>query len=631
MYFVTRIFIELAAGLNRVGCLDYTRCCKPMADDFAQSVKQQADIVRIIGDYVRLDRAGAQNFRGLCPFHSEKTPSFNVHATQQFFHCFGCGQSGDVFTFVQKMESQSFPESVRTVAQKCGIPLPKREFSSPEEAKEARLRGKLLDIEEAACVWFEEQLKTPEAAAAREYLTGRGLAAEAIAKFRIGFAPDSFNALRDRFKGTFDEETLRASGLFSWKQQEDGSAGQLYARFRKRITFPISNESGRVIAFTARALESGDKAGPKYINSPETPLYTKGNVLFNLDKAKQTIRQYDFALLVEGQMDCISVWMQAAKNVIATSGTAFTEAQVRLLGRFTKQVIVNFDPDTAGANAAEKSIGMLTEEGFTVKVVALDGGLDPDRYIRERGAAAYLAAIKGAQRHPDYLIARARTLFPARNAEAKVKAINYLLPHIRRMPNRISRDEFAADAAQKLGIDSALMRQELKQAAATRRDSVQSSQARISEGMSEAEKFLLRALAAPAGDLAREMVRERLLTTPSLYDSLPAQAAIAAMLHASDPGTLLSTTEDAHVRGLLAAALLGIKQVVNEHLAAWTLMTLERNVLERREQELQRLVTDASRAGRMEEVSRLENDRRELIREKVAFDRSLDAAVEKLR
>ena len=269
-----------------------------------------------------------------------------------------------------------------------------------------------------------------------------------------------------------DPETLRASGLFSFKPQEDGTPGPLYSRFRKRITFPIANESGRIIAFTARALESGDKAGPKYLNSPETSLYTKGNVLFNLDKARQPIREANFAVLVEGQMDCISAYLAGITNVLATSGTAFTEAQVRLLSRYTTRVIVNFDPDTAGANAAEKSIALLTEEGFEVKVVALEGGLDPDRYIRERGAKEYAAAFVAARRHQDYLIDRARQLFPPRTPEAKIKALNFLLPHIRRMPSRIARDEFAADAAQKLGIDSALVREELKEAASKRRDSI---------------------------------------------------------------------------------------------------------------------------------------------------------------
>ena len=274
--------------------------------DFAATVKQQADIVKIVEGYIRLRKAGAQNWTGLCPFHKEKSPSFNVNAVRQFYYCFGCQATGDVFTFVGKMENAGFPEAVRLVAQKCGIPLPKREYSSPEEAAEARLRRKLLDLHEAATVWFEERLRGPEGAVAREYLASRGLTPEGIKTFRIGYAPDSFNALRDALSSMADAETLRASGLFSQKEHEDGSRGQLYDRFRKRVVFPISNEGGRVIAFTARTLETGEKAGAKYINSPETALYSKGHVLFNLDRAKAAIRQMEFAVLVEGQMDCIS-------------------------------------------------------------------------------------------------------------------------------------------------------------------------------------------------------------------------------------------------------------------------------------------------------------------------------------
>ncbi len=261
-----------------------------------------------------------------------------MHAVRQFYHCFGCNESGDVFSFVQKIENVSFPEAVKLVAQKCGIALPKREFSSPEEAQESRQRGKLLELHELATSWFEEQLRSAEGARAREYLTSRGLTAEAIAKFRIGYATDSFNALRDRLQGTAPPDLLRLSGLFSSKEQPDGSAGPLYARFRKRITFPIHNESGRVIAFTARALDSEEKSGPKYMNSPETPLYSKGQVLFNLDKARQAIRERTFALLVEGQMDCITAYMAGFHNVLATSGTAFTEMQARLLSRYTKRL-----------------------------------------------------------------------------------------------------------------------------------------------------------------------------------------------------------------------------------------------------------------------------------------------------
>jgi len=486
--------------------------------DFAQTVKQQADIVKVIEGYIRLRKTGGVNYTGLCPFHKEKSPSFSVHALRQFYHCFGCQVSGDVFSFVGKIENVTFPEAVRIVAQKCGIPIPKREFSSPEEAAGARMRARLLDLHEAATAWFEEQLRGPEGAVAREYLAGRGLTPEGIKTFRMGYAPDSFNALRDRLKGMADDETLRASGLFSAKEQGDGSLGPIYDRFRKRVTFPIANESGRVIAFTARALESGEKAGAKYINSPETPLYSKSSVLFNLDKARTAIRQTEFALLVEGQMDCISVFLRGIQNVIATSGTAFTEQQVAILKRHTSQVVVNFDPDAAGSNAAEKSIALLTEEGFSIKIVTLEDGLDPDRYIRERGVEAYTKALRGARRQADYLIDRARAAFPGTSSEQKVKQMNFLLPHIRRMPEKLARDQFAADAAQKLNIDSAVLREELRQAALRRRDHVETR----AVVLTEVERVLLRALAItdPDDEQARRLAAQALAQNPAWFEHL---------------------------------------------------------------------------------------------------------------
>jgi DNA primase len=589
-----------------------------MADGFAQSVKQQADIVRVIGEYVRLTKGGAQSFKGLCPFHKEKTPSFNVQAAQQFFHCFGCGQSGDVFTFVQKMENVSFPEAVRTVAQKCGIPLPKREFSSPEEAQASRLRSRLLEIHDEACKYFEEQLQSPEAARAREYLTSRGVSSDAIAAFRIGYAPDSFSAMRDRFQGAFDDEVLRASGLFSSKEQDSGGAGPLYTRFRKRITFPIRNEGGRVIAFTARALEADDKSGPKYLNSPETSLYTKGHVLFNLDKAKQAIRQLEYALLVEGQMDCISVYMAGIGNVIATSGTAFTEAQARLLGRHTRQVFVNFDPDTAGANATEKSIALLIEEGFSVKIVTLEGGLDPDRFVRERGVQAYIAALRSARRHSDYLIERARALYPPVTPDAKVKALNFLLPHMQHIPSRIARDEFAADAAQKLAIDSALLRQELKQAAFARRSDVSTKNA-FTPKWSEAEKLLVRALILPAGTPALVLAKQRLTEEPDLYDGLAASRLLALFVEPESVSDPMELAPDDDTRHALAAALLNnTSEVLPEHVEE-ALHSLRRGRLERRQRDLRRSLTEAERRGDAAAV-------RELMEEKLALDRALREA-----
>ncbi|WP_213805622.1 DNA primase [Granulicella sp. dw_53] len=586
-----------------------------MSDNFAQLVKQQADIVRIIGDYIKLRKTGAQNYTGLCPFHKEKTGSFSVNATHSYFYCFGCHEKGDVFTFVMKLENISFPEALRVVATKCGIPLPQREFNSPDEARDAGLRRSLIDIHEAATQYFEAQLKSPGAARAREYLTGRGVSAETIARFRIGYAPDDFNDMRDRLKAHFNEEVMRASGLFSSKESEDGTAQPIYARFRKRITFPIANEQGKTIAFTARALEEVDDKGrgvAKYLNSPETPLYTKGQVLFNLDKAKASIRQLNFAVLVEGQMDCISVFMAGVQPVIATSGTAFTEMQVRLLGRFTKNIVVNFDPDTAGITAAEKAISMLVEEDFEVKVMTLEGGLDPDRFVREQGIQAYTDAIRTAKRYSDYLIDRAREQFPTRSADAKVKALNFLLPHIRRMPNRIQRDEFAADAAQKLGIDSAILRQELKQAAAQRVESVRSHSG---EPASEIERVLLRALVLPEDDPARILAAEQLQLHPEWYDTLPAATVLESLANAPAPANPLDAAPDNQGRVLLARALEHAPDQTSSQSTSIfdqvedVLHILERDWMGRRQREIRSLIAEADRRGDQDMLSKLNTEK----------------------
>jgi len=577
--------------------------------DFAQTVKQQADIVKVIEGYIRLRKAGAQNYSGLCPFHKEKSPSFSVHAVRQFYHCFGCQASGDVFSFVGKIENVTFPEAVRIVAQKCGIPLPKKEFSSPEQAAESRLRMKLLELHETATAFYEDQLRGPEGAVAREYLAGRGLTPEGIKTFRIGYAPDSFNALRDRLSPMADDETLRASGLFSAKEQGDGTLGHIYDRFRKRVMFPIANESGRVIAFTGRTLETGEKAGPKYFNSPETALYSKSLVLFNLDKARTAIRQAGYALLVEGQMDCISVYLRGIQNVIATSGTAFTEQQVALLRRHTTNVIVNFDPDTAGGNAAEKSIALLTEEGFNLKIVTLDGGLDPDRFIRERGVEAYAAAIKGARAQSDYLIERARQQFPGASADQKLKAMNFLLPHIRRMPEKLARDQFAGDAAQKLGIDSAVLREELRQAALKRRERIETR----STALTEVERVLLRALAIsdPENEPARHLAVEALATHPAWFEHLGTFSALQALAsrQARDP---MDVVEDEAQRALLAEVLLSETKPPDETEAMSAIQELEERSIAAQVRDLRALIAEAERRGDFTELALLTQKKLEL-------------------
>jgi DNA primase len=441
--------------------------------------------------------------------------------------------------------------------------------------------------------------------------------AETIAKFRIGYAPESFNDMRERLGKFFSEEVLRASGLFSAKEQADGSTGAMYARFRKRITFPIANEQGKTIAFTARALDSADvdaKAGPKYMNSPETLLYVKGQVLFNLDKAKASIKAKDAALLVEGQMDCISLFMAGVENVIATSGTAFTEHQSRVLGRFTKRVWLNFDPDQAGATAAEKTLGLLTEEDFDVRVVTLEGGLDPDRYIKERGIAAYSTAVRGAMRYADYLIERAQVLYPARTPESKVKALNFLLPHIRRVPNAIARSDFAENAAQKLGIESSLMRQELKQAAQQRLESVKASQPRA---VTEVERILLCALVLPDADSARALAVEKLAENPEWFSGLGSAAVMEVLVNAPAPENPFEAAPDEVSRMLLASALQSAsEEEVSAVKVEGALETLRRGYLERRSREVRVQMAEASRRGDNEMLLRL-------MQEKVRLDGEL--------
>jgi DNA primase len=607
--------------------------------DFKETLKQQADIVRVVGDYVKLKKAGAQNFSGLCPFHNEKTPSFNVHAARQFFHCFGCGASGDVFAFVQKAENVSFPEAIRIVAQKMGVTLPKMTYSSPEEARNAELRTALLDVQERACDFFQEYLRRPEAAHAREYLAGRGLDAKTIALFRIGFAPDSGFILRDQLWRKFDEQVLRESGLFSWKEkqvlrsaQDDKLGGNdklgaddrlggdyrvesgdedssrkvdvrdIYSKFRNRIMFPICNESGRVIAFTGRTLSREEKAGPKYLNSPETAVYSKSRVLFNLDKAKEWIRK-EYAILVEGQMDCISVFAAGFQNVIASSGTAFTDAQAKLLGRFTKNVIVNFDPDTAGANATERTLGLLVEEDFQIKVLRLEEGYDPDLFIRRNGKDAYLQALRHSQRYFDYLIDRARGQFPVRSAEGKVKAVNYLLPHIQRVPSRMVRDGLAQEMAQKLGIDSALLRQELKHVAVARSAAVVKTPAEAQ--ITDAERILIRALAS-GSELreseerfsARDGAEEEFdparqarfaLQEDRLHEGIATESLIEALLSAgAEVGDPLSLPLSEADRRLLAAILMNEDEELTAERLEGAVKALRRKSIRRRQEGVQR-------------------------------------------
>ncbi len=512
------------------------------AGSFADRVKQQADIVRVVGEYVRLKKSG-QNFTALCPFHGEKSPSFAVHPVKQIFHCFGCGKGGDVFSFVMEMEKCQFPEAVRLVAEKCGIAIPKPKASSPEERKENQQRAALVEIHREAQAFFVKQLETTaEGKVAKAYLEDRGLNAEAITRFGIGYAPSGGDVLLRALKPKYADKLLADSGLVS---RDQNITGRMFDRFRRRITFPIANESGKIVAFGCRAL--GDDL-PKYLNSPETPIYSKSNVLYHMDRAKEPIRRQDFAVLVEGYMDAIAVACAGVGNVVASCGTSLAEPQIKLLGRFTKRIIVNYDPDTAGQTATERSLTLLLEQDFEVRVLALppigNKKADPDLFIRERGAEAYIKALKEAPPYVDYLIARAQQM-DLSTAEGKLRALNFLLPYVQRIPNRFLRSEWATRISQQLRVDEPVLRAALRKAADERRSDVKTQPELIGKAAKPLERRLIRML-VEAEDFRRELARR--LQEERLYEGLETEKIFAALIVA---GLSDQSMEAAEIGGLL--------------------------------------------------------------------------------
>ena len=495
------------------------------AGSFADRVKTQADIVRVIGEYVRLKKTG-QNFTGLCPFHSEKTPSFAVHPVKQIYHCFGCGVGGDVFQFVMEVDKCAFPEAVRVVAEKSGIAIPKPRERSPEERKENQQRSALVEMHREATAFFQRQLRdTAEGKVARAYLEDRGLNAEAVAQFALGYAPSGGDVAYRFLKQKYPDKLLEISGIVS-----RDSSGRFYDRFRRRIMFPIANDSGKVIAFGGRAM--GDDM-PKYLNSPETPIYVKSSVLYYLDRAKEAIRQSDFAILVEGYMDTIAVARAGIGNVVASCGTSLAENQIKLMSRFTKRVVVNYDPDAAGQAATERSLTLLLEKEFDVRVLALPPvngkPADPDKFLQEQGAEAYQKLLVHAPAYFDYLISKARQM-DRTTASGKLAAVNYLMPYLQKMPNRLLRSEWATRIASDLRVDEPVLRESLRRAAAERRNEVKTKVEFIAPVIKPAERRLLQLLSD--SDAFRRRLAET-IRAESLHKGLESEQAFEVLLESA--------------------------------------------------------------------------------------------------
>ena len=452
---------------------------------FIDEVRSAADIVTVISDAVTLRKAG-NSYKGLCPFHGEKTPSFNVMRERGFFHCFCCGVGGDVFKYIELQEKVGFQEAVRMLANRFGIPIPESDAGG-DQRESAAEREALVKIHELALTYFREQLAAPGAARWREYLEKeRGLTAETIEQLQIGFAPPSRDTLRQRIlKAGFSPAQAITSGLVT--RRDDGSEVD---RFRNRLMIPIFRDTGTVIAFGGRALDPDQV--PKYLNSPETPIYVKSRTLYGLNLTKATVRKGNFALIVEGYFDFAQVHQAGGFPVLATCGTALTTQQAQILRRFASKAVLCYDPDPAGQAAAERSSELLVAEGFDVNVVQLPGGEDPDNFIQMRGREAFVAELKRSRPYLEYLLDRAAAEHDLNRDDSRREFLRRMLGVASRIPDPAVRDQFADRLAHKARVTEGVVRAEIRKAAAARKTDLPAERVPTLQGhIRKAEKGLI--------------------------------------------------------------------------------------------------------------------------------------------
>jgi DNA primase len=452
---------------------------------FIEDLRIQANIVQVIQEHVSLKRVG-RTYKGLCPFHSEKTPSFHVDGEKGFFHCFGCSVGGDVFKFIELHEKVGFADAVRMLAQKVGMPLP--DPVDGDISQDTAVREALLKIHELAAAFFREQLASPPGGRARQQLRERGILPQTIDQLGLGYAPPSRDQLKTRLSSQgFSQGLLVQSGLIV--EREDRS---VVDRFRNRLMVPVCREAGSVIAFGGRAMDP-DQA-PKYLNSPETPIYSKGRTLYGLNLSKSAIRQLGYAVIVEGYFDFAQVFQSQAAPAVASCGTALTPAQAQLLRRFSNRVVLSFDPDAAGQGAAIRSCELLVAEGFEVNVLVLDRGEDPDTFVRRHGAERYRERLRSSRPYLEYLLDRAASGVDFANDERRLQFLHQMLAVAARIPDAAGRDQFADRIAHKARVTEEVVRAEIRKAAVNRRTEVTSRQLPASGELKQAEKGLIWAL-----------------------------------------------------------------------------------------------------------------------------------------
>lgn len=576
--------------------------------NFAEHLKSQLNIVDVVGQYVRLKRQGAgPRYVGLCPFHSEKTPSFGVHSALGYYKCFGCDAAGDVLNFVQQIESLTFPETLKLLADRYGIPMPERERANDPEAQR---RAVLHEMHEIAAETYQGYLRGANGAEARRYLESRGVSRAAMDEFRLGLSDASGQQLVGRLQ-RFGAAALEESGLVS-KRQEGG----FYDRFRGRLMFPIHNESGKVIAFGGRALRQGDE--PKYLNSPETKLYKKSTVLYNLHRAKSDARKNNQVILVEGYMDVIGVYSAGIQEVVASSGTSLAIEQVRTIKRqislqqaSSGQIFLNFDPDPAGARSTEKYISLLLAEGLRVRVLEVPGGLDPDEYIQQNGADAYRKLLAQASSYFHWLADRARSKFDTRTAEGRIDAFKFIAPIIGLVKDRMDRSAIASEMAEYLRVDRSVVADVFRKHSAVARPPATSRDTHA--GIAPNEKLLLSCLLASPD--ARSVILH-FLAGSQLLTILDLRSVFEAALAIGEEGTsfsleLLCQRVDPRLQRIvmeLAFSDSPLKQEGAAEQAMSCLKALEAKAIQTQQEQLRGRIRELDREGNIAEALRLTNE-----------------------
>jgi DNA primase len=581
---------------------------------FIDDLRRQADIVRVIQDYVSLKKKGA-NWMACCPFHQEKTPSFSVNPAKDIFYCFGCSKGGSVFNFVMEIERVTFPEAVRIVAEKANVPLPVLVDDNKFETRRKEA-DEVIELNSWALEWWAAQLEAGgrEAQRAREYIAGRGIEDETSRVFRLGYAPDSWDALHSHLKQRgASVAQIERSGLVVKKD-----AGGFYDRFRGRLIFPVMDAQGRAVAFGGRTMEKDGE--PKYLNSPETPAYTKGRHLFGLHLTRDEIRRRKFVILVEGYLDLIVPYQYGVRNVAASLGTALTPEQSKLLGRFARKVVVNYDGDKAGVQAAKRAIETLLAEDFEIKVLVLPDGADPDEFIRTNGVEAYHERRGQALPHIQFVLDQAVQGRNLHRPADKAAAVEEALPFVRAVRNGIQKREYFDMTMDALRIEERALRNDLWQT--------------IKAGATSDQRSVRQKVAQATGaqpTIAEQRLLELLVTDESLrqeilpqmeaadYEDLPTAAIFRALIELEetkaevDFDTLSAKVEDDPVALDLVPLLLMAEQEREQDeamddvlkIAESCLMAMRLMSVDRRINQLGIEIASAERAGDTERRDRL--------------------------